>query len=209
MSNIFEMSNFGKLGIEVEQRNGFIELKKTSYANKIPRKAGLTECNPTKLHMDPKEQLKKEEGGKEVDVTQFKSLVGGLRHLVHTRPDIAYSIGVVSRYMEQPTALHLNTAMKILCYIKGTDYGLVYSRKGGNNMLTGYSNSDLACHIDDRKSTRGMVFYLNESLITWVSQKKRCVTLSSCEAEFIGATAAAAAACQCIWLRNVLSEITN
>lgn len=51
-----------------------------------------------------------------------------------------------------------------------------------------------------------MVFYLNESLVTWVSQKQRCVALSSCEAEFMAATAAA---CQAIWLRKLLGEITD
>lgn len=51
-----------------------------------------------------------------------------------------------------------------------------------------------------------MVFYLNERLITWVSQKQRCVALSSCEAEFMAATAAA---CQAIWLRNLLTQVTG
>lgn len=73
-------------------------------------------------------------------------------------------------------------------------------------MLTGFSNSDLAGNLDDRKSTGGLAFYLNESLITWVSQKQCCVALSSCEAEFMAATTAA---CQGIWLRNVLCRITD
>lgn len=73
-------------------------------------------------------------------------------------------------------------------------------------MLSGFSDSDLAGNIEDRKSTGGMVFYLNESLITWVSQKQRCVALSSCEAEFMAATAAA---CQGVWLRNLLMQITG
>lgn len=91
--------------------------------------------------------------------------------------------------------------------MKGTlDFGLVYSRENGNNVLTGYSDSDLAGNIEDRKSTGGMAFYLNDSLITWVSQKQKCVALSSCEAEFIAATAAA---CQGIWLRKLLGEITD
>ncbi|WOG95898.1 hypothetical protein DCAR_0415227 [Daucus carota subsp. sativus] len=73
-------------------------------------------------------------------------------------------------------------------------------------MLSGYSDSDLGGQVDDRKSTGGMAFYLNESLITWVSQKQRCVALSSCEAEFMAATAAA---CQAIWLRNLLGKLTG
>lgn len=211
MSGIFEMTDMGKLtyylGIEVEQGDGYIELKQTGYAKKILEKAGMAECNPTKFPMDPKEHLTKNEEGKTVDTTQYRSMVEGLRYLVHTRPDIAYAVGIVSRYMERPTVLHQNAVKRILRYILGTlEFGIVYSSKGGNNILTGYSDSDLAGHIDDRKSTGGMVFYLNESLITWVSQKQKCVALSSCEAEFMAATAAA---CQSIWLRNVLSQVMD
>lgn len=82
----------------------------------------------------------------------------------------------------------------------------MYTKESGNNILSGYSDNDLAGEIDDRRSTGGMVFYLNESVITWVSQKQRCVALSSCEAEFM---AAIAAACQGIWLRNLLSKLTQ
>lgn len=104
--------------------------------------------------MDPSEQLTKDVGGKEVDSTKYRSLVGGLRYLVHTRPDIAFSVGMVSRYMEHPTMLHLNAVKRILRYVKGTlRLGLVYSKMSGNNVLTGFSDSDLAGHVEDRRST--------------------------------------------------------
>lgn len=109
--------------------------------------------------------------------------------------------------METPTSVHLNDAKRIMRYVKGTlDFGLIYAEDSRNNMLTGYSDSDLAGQVDDRKSTGGMPFYLNESFITWVSQKQRCVALSSCEAEFMAANAAA---CQAIWLKNLLTEVTG
>lgn len=78
-------------------------------------------CNPTKYPRDPKEQLVKDEGGKVVNATEFKSMVGGLRYLVHTRLDIAYSVGIVSRFMERPTILHQNAAKRILRYVQGTN----------------------------------------------------------------------------------------
>lgn len=94
--------------------------------------------------------------------------------------------------MERPTVFHMNAVKRILRYVKGTlNYGLVYSKGVGNYLLSGYSDSDLAGNLEDRKSTGGVAFYLNESLVTWVSQKQRCVALSSCEAEFMAATAAA------------------
>ncbi|XP_074362729.1 secreted RxLR effector protein 161-like [Apium graveolens] len=157
--------------------------------------------------MDPKEHITRDESGKVVDATMYRSLVGGLRYLVNPRPDIEFSVGMVSRYMERPTTLHLSAVKRILRYIKGTlQYGLTYARDSGNNVVTGFSDSDLGGTINDRKRTCGMVYYMNDSLIFWVSQKQIVVALSSCEAEFITATTAA---CQGIWIRNVLRQTTG
>lgn len=211
MEENFEMTDLGKLcyylGIEVNQRKGVIELKQSGYAMKLLERAGMRECNPVKFPMDPKEQVSKDEAGQTVDATLYRSLIGGLRYLVNTRPDIAYSVGVASRYMEKPTTMHLNLAKRILRYVRGTlQYGLVYNSSSGNNVISGFSDSDLGGMIDDRKSTGGVVYYLNDSIVSWVSQKQRVVALSSCEAEFMAATAAA---CQGIWLRNVLCNVTG
>lgn len=66
--------------------------------------------------------------------------------------------------MERPTVMHYNAVKHILRYVKGT---LVYYRRGvGNYILSDYSDSYLIGNIDDRKSTGGMAFYLNENLIT-------------------------------------------
>ena len=72
--------------------------------------------------------------------------------------------------------------------------------------LVGYSDSDLAGDINDRKSTTGVVFFLNGSPITWTSQKQKVVALSSCEAEYM---AAATAACQGIWLSRLYGELAR
>ncbi|XP_074336205.1 secreted RxLR effector protein 161-like [Apium graveolens] len=151
--------------------------------------------------------MHKDEGGKLVNSTEFKSLIGGLHYLVHTRPDIKYSVGAVSRFMEKLTTLHLNSAKRILRHVRGTlEYGLVYNEGKCDYLLSGFSDSDLAGNFEDRKSTEGMAFYLNETLITWVLKKQRCVALSSCEAKFMAATAAA---CQGIWLHKVLSRVAG
>lgn len=133
----------------------------------------MGDCNPTRYPMDPKQQLTKDEEGVLVNATEYKSMIGGLRYLVHTRPDIAYAVGIASRFMEKPTEVHRNAVKRIMRYVKGTlGFGLVYSKNSKNNMLVGFSDSDLAGQTDDRRSTGGMVFYLNDSLITWVSQKQ-------------------------------------
>lgn len=143
MSQNFEMTDLGKLnyylGIEVEQGEGCIKLRQTGYAKKIIEKAGMKGCNPTKYPMDPKEQIDKDEGGKTVDVTRYKSIIGGLRYLVHTKPDIAYSVGIASRYMERPTTVHQNAVERIFRYVQGTlHFGLVYSKNSGNNIVIAF-----------------------------------------------------------------------
>ncbi|GJU68363.1 uncharacterized mitochondrial protein-like protein [Tanacetum coccineum] len=86
-----------------------------------------------------------------------------------------------------------------------TSFGIKYNRS--NDMkLVGYSDSSHNVDIDDGRSTTGHVFYLGTSPITWCSQKQTTVALSSCEAEFMAATAAA---CQAIWLRELLAEVTG
>lgn len=107
------MTDLGRLsyylGIEVEQGANYIELKQYGYAEKNLKKAGFKDSNPTKYPMDPKEQITKDENGRAVDPTMYKSMVGGdLRYLVNTHPDIAFSVVIVSRFMEHPTTLHLS-----------------------------------------------------------------------------------------------------
>lgn len=207
----FDMSDLGMLayylGLEVNQGTGFIEVKQTTYVKCILEKVNMQTCKPVRFPMDSKVHIGKDEGGELVDSTLYRSIIGELRYLVHTRPDISYSVGVLSRYMESPTRLHPNAVKKVLRYIKGTlDYGLVYNVGSGNYLLSGYSDSDHAGCVDDRKSTTSMAFYLNENLITRVSQKQRCVALSSCEAEFMAITTAAT---QGIWLQNLLKLVVD
>jgi hypothetical protein len=109
--------------------------------------------------------------------------------------------------MEKPTMMHAKAVKQILRYLKGTiDLGLVYVQGGEADKLVGYSDSDHGADTVERRSTGGMAFYLNENLITWCSQKQKTVSLSSCESEFMAATAAAK---QALWLRNLISEITK
>jgi hypothetical protein len=156
--------------------------------------------------MENRLKLSKKDQSQPVDKTKYRSVIGSLRYLVNTRPDIAFTVGIVSRYMEDPRATHWAAVKQILRYLAGTvNYGCVYKKLGGTETeLIGFSDSDLAGDVDDRKSTSGSVFLLGSSLVTWVSQKQRVVALSSCEAEYI---ASANAACQGIWLSRLLGEL--
>lgn len=167
----------------------------------------MLECNSTSIPIDPRMQLNKDADGHPVDATEYQRVIGCLRYLLHTRPDLSFAVGVASRFMERPTLMHFKAVKQILRYLKGTiDCGLVYAARNGDMQITGYTDSDLAGDVDDRRSTGGMAFYINGSLVAWSSQKQKTVALSSCEAEFMAATAAA---CHALWLRALLVEIVG
>ena len=211
MKKEFEMSDLGLrsyyLGIEVSQKKCGISLRQTAYAKKILEQFGLLDCNPVTSPMEPKLKVKKDEDGEKVDPTEYRRVVGCLRYLTHTRPDLSYAVGIASRFMEQPTTLHFQVVKHILRYVKGTvDYGLNYGKGREIEDLVGFTDSDLGGDAVGSKSTSGMIFYLRKNPVSWQYQKQKTDALSTCEAEFMAATVAA---CQAIWLENLMKELTG
>eukprot|EP00253_Pinus_taeda_P023353 PITA_23353 len=68
----------------------------------------------------------------------------------------------------------------------------------------GYTDSDWAGSVDDRKSTAGYVFSLGSGAVTWTSKKQQAVAPSSTEAEYRGAVKAS---CEAVWLRHMLADM--
>ncbi|KAE8728448.1 hypothetical protein F3Y22_tig00004355pilonHSYRG00008 [Hibiscus syriacus] len=208
MMKEFEMTDMGLmayyLGIEVKQQNDGIFISQESYAKEILKKFKMENCKPISTPAEYGIKMTKHEEGESVDPTFFKSLVGSLRYLTYTRPDILHAVGLVSRYMESPTTTHFKAAKRILRYLKGTiDFGLFYS-VSNDYKLVGYSDSDWGGDIDNRRSTTGFVFFMGDIAFTWMSKKQPIVTLSTCEAEYVATTSCV---CHAIWLRNLLKEI--
>jgi hypothetical protein len=86
--------------------------------------------------------------------------VGNLRYLTHTRPDLAFSVGYVSRFMQRSTTEHQQGVKRIISYVAGTlDHGLYYPRCLGEAHLVGYSDSDHVDDIDTSKSTSRILFF--------------------------------------------------
>ena len=185
MQDMFQMSDLGLLtyylGLEVKQDKDGISVCQSSYAKKILEDAGMDQCNASHTPLENRLKLRKNQGGA-VDASEYRSLIGSLRYLVNTRPDIAYAVGLLSRFMEAPGKEHWIAIKQVLRYIKGTlNLGCIY-RAEGETVLAGFSDSDHAGDLDDRKSTTGTVFFLGSGAITWSSQKQKVVAKSSCEA---------------------------
>ena len=210
MAAKFEMSDLGKLtyylGIEVTQLEDAIILKQERYSVKILEEEGMSECNSTHISMDPRLKLARSIHEDGTNAKEFRRNIGCLRYLIHTRPDLAQCVGVLSRYMHDPKTSHAVALKQVMRYLKGRcSLGLRYV-KDCKKGLVGYSDSSYNVDPDDGKSTTGQVFYLNECPVTWCSQKQEVVALSSCEAEYMAATDTAK---QTIWLQELLEEITS
>jgi hypothetical protein len=188
MKATFQMSDLGLLsfylGIEVHQSDSGITLWQTAYAKRVVEMAGLTDCNPALTSMEERLKLSRDSTTEEVDATQYQRLVGSLHYLTHTRSNLAFSVGYVSRFMQWPTMEHQQAVKRIIRYVAGTlDHGLYYPRCPGEAHLVGYSDSDHAGDIDTSKSTSGILLFFVKCLVSWQSVKQQVVALSSCEAE--------------------------
>nr|GEW19527.1 ribonuclease H-like domain, reverse transcriptase, RNA-dependent DNA polymerase [Tanacetum cinerariifolium] len=146
MEKKFKMSDLGLLayylGIEVTQTNGDISIKQSAYANKILKEAGMLDCNETLIPMDPGTRLTKVTEGTMVNSTEYQSLIGCLRYLLHIRPDLSYYVRLLSRFMQKPREQHMKAIRQVLRYVKGTkDYGITYKHNGGNKIHEFSDNS--------------------------------------------------------------------
>ena len=120
------------LGLEVKQTTAGITISQGAYATKILEAAGLASCNPSITPMESRLKLSKFSVELAVDATEYRRIVGALRYLMNTRPDLAYTVGYVSWFMEKPTIEHLVAVKRILQYVAGTvNFGCHYRRKEG------------------------------------------------------------------------------
>ncbi|XP_066392470.1 uncharacterized mitochondrial protein AtMg00810-like [Miscanthus floridulus] len=124
MATCFRKSNLGMLsyylGIEVRQGKEALMLGQSAYASKLLERSGMTEYKLCVTLMEERLKLTKASSMAKVDAIIYRSIVGGRRNLVHTRSDIAFVVGYVSRFMEDPREDHWATIKWLPHYVKGT-----------------------------------------------------------------------------------------
>lgn len=197
------------LGLEIELRqNGSTFIHQAAYVKRLLNKFGMNECHPSSTPLDQHFQISASSHPNEckhaVNVP-YREAVGSLMYLVTgSRPDIAFAVGVVSRYLENPLEIHWNAIKRIFRYLKGTsNYGISYNSNVKNN-LVGYSDADYGGDIDTRRSTTGFFFKIGSGPISWCSQRQKTVALSTTEAEYIAASESLR---ELIWLQVLMTEI--
>ena len=197
---------FLKMAITRDRPNRTLMISQPNYVETILAKFGMLECKPVATPMDANAIFDKlSDGDERSDRTTYQQAIGCLIYLAtRTRPDIAASVGILSKFMADPGPAHWSGVKRILRYLQGTrNYGLVFVG-GEQDALLGYSDSDWAGDIITRRSTSGYVFQLGQSTISWCSKKQQTVAKSSTEAEYVALSIAVQ---EVIWLRRLLSDL--
>eukprot|EP00253_Pinus_taeda_P021956 PITA_21956 len=123
--------------------------------------------------------------------------------MVSTRPDISHVVGVVSRFMVNPSEEHWRAVKWVFRYLRGTsDHCIIFN--GSEGSACGYVDADYAGDLDKRRSTKGYGFTLAGGAISWMLKLQETIALSTTEAEYIVASDASKEA---IWLKGLLDEI--
>ncbi|XP_027351227.1 uncharacterized protein LOC113862337 [Abrus precatorius] len=208
MIKCFEMTNLGLmsyfLGIEVVQQDDEIFIFQKKYAVDILKKFKMENSKPISTPVEEKLKLKKDSDERRIDSTYYKNLIRSLRYLTATRLDIVFGVGLLSRFMEEPRACHLQGAKRILRYIKDTLTEGTFCANNFNIKLVGYTDSDWAGDIVTRKSTSGYTFHLGTGAVSWSSKKQPRIALSIADAEYIAVTSCAT---QAIWIKRMLKAM--
>ena len=204
----FDMKDLGDLryflGIEVIRTDEGIWLSQRQYALDMLSKYGMADCKPISVPLDPNGKMSMDAGFALEDPTMYRKIVGSLIYITITRPDLSYSVGLESQFMQVPRKPHLDGVRRTLRYLRATvDYALFYEA-GVPVDVYGYTDADWAGSISDRRSTSGFMFSFGCATVTWSSKKQPTVPLSSTEAEYKGAIVAA---CEVAWLYKLLDDL--
>ena len=181
-------------------------MNQRAFAKHLLEDQQMIDSNRSNSPLEQKIKLSAIENSERICTIVYRSILGKLCYLTHTRPDLMFSVSLLNRFMENPSVEHLKTAKRIIRYVKGTlNYGLKYKRSKVFELI-GYSDNDYVGDHIDWKSTSGSVFFLGENLITWSCQKQKLIALSSCEAEYIALNATG---CQAVWLAGLITELNK
>ncbi len=207
MTNLGEVSHY--LGMEVDVEVGKqISLRQTVYLKKMLERFQMTDCKPVSVPMNPgvaNGLFPSDQQADRATIEWYQSAIGSLLWpAVHTRPDISYSVGVLSRYYANPGSTNCNLLIQIFRYLAGTlELGITF-KSDSTDGLVGYTDSDWAGLKDGRRSTGRYTFLLSGGPVSYQSKQQATFALFSTEAEYMATTEAGKEA---LWIAQFLATL--
>jgi hypothetical protein len=208
VTDLGELNHFVGVTVDQKTKPDAIWIGQPAYTKRVLEKFNMGEAKPVATPVDTSVKLTEaDDNSVKVDQELYQSAVGSLLYLsTWTRPDITYAVSNVAKFCSKPSKEHWTAVKRIMRYLRGTvDVGLCYN-KGTTNECIGYSDSDWAGDINDRRSTSGYMFQISGAAVSWRSKKQSCVALSTAEAEYM---ALASAAQEAVWIQQLVGEIQD
>ena len=208
LSKCFYMKDLGVLkyflGIEVARNSEGIYLSQRKYVLDILTETGLLGSKPATFPLEQHQQLGLANGPLLSHPEQYRRLIGKLIYLGVTRPDLSYSVHVLSQFMQTPREEHWKAALRVVRYLKGTVGQGILLRSDSDLTLYGWCDSDYAGCPLTRRSSTGWFIQLGQSSISWKTKKQQVVSHSSAEAEY---RAMSWTAKELKWLKALLLDL--
>lgn len=208
LSACFHMKDLGCLkyflGVEVARGpDGFV-LCQRKYALDIISEAGLLGARPAAVPLEQNHRLALSTSKELNDPEPYRRLVGRLIYLCFTRPELSYSVHVLSQFMQCPRAEHWEAALRVVRYLKGNPGQGIHLSSSCDMQLHGWCDADWAGCPLTRRSLTGWLVFLGDSPVSWKTKKQHTVSRSSAEAEY---RSMAMTTCELTWLKALLSSL--
>ena len=115
------------IGMKVWQNEDGIFLGQGKYVVEILKRFRMMDCKAMTTPMASNLKLLSDASSESVDATIYCQMIGSLKYLTNTRPDICFAVNTLSQFLTDPRHVHLIAGKHILRYLKGTvEYGLKY-----------------------------------------------------------------------------------
>ncbi|GBP12337.1 Retrovirus-related Pol polyprotein from transposon TNT 1-94 [Eumeta japonica] len=207
--NKIQTPNTYQEAIESEQNRDWVEAMKSEIKSHIVNQTWELVELPKGQRTLPAKWVYKIKTNADGSVNKYKArqAVGALMYLMlGTRPDLAFVVGYLSRFLEKPTRENVQCVKRVFRYLAGTlDVGICYNKKGPK-LLECFSDADFAGCISTGRSTSGVIVTYAGGPISWISQRQAIVSTSTTEAEIVAANEAAK---ELVWLIRLYKEVIN
>lgn len=210
LDSIFSINDLGKLhfflGLEVGYHADGIVLTQAKFTKELLDECGIKEFRKVYTPLLVNLKLSVDGGGSSLyaDPILYRTLVGKLNYLSHTRPDLSFSVQTLSQFMHSPRDQHFEALTHVLSYVKAIAGQGILLQGSPDLVLQAFSDSDWASCKDSRRSVTGYLLLLGKSPVSWKSKKQATVSRSSSEAEY---RAMASAASEAVWLVRLFARV--